>query len=454
MRRFEFREGKSSKFWEVSTEGDLYKTRHGRIGSDGREGQLRCDSEDGARRRAESTIASKLNTGYIEIRVDENGIVLAAEDEEPPTLDVSPVAVLERSLIADPSDLHAWSVYSDALQKRGDSRGELVALQIAQAQPGADTKALRRQEKQLIQGNAEAMFGKFVSRDGWRECFGWTLTMGHWDRIRLWVDADHSDTDIAEALAYALAHPSATFLRGLDLGLPSADGSADYRACVRALVERGPMPSLRRLCIGDFDFPAESEISWVQVGDISKLWSVLPQIEKLRLQGAGIHLGVPKSETLRELEVHTGGLPGPSGEAMGRARLPKLERLSLWYGTVDYGGSCTPAQVQGLLNNSGLGSLRHLGLQNADFADTFTALLAGTALLPRLETLDLSMGTMTDVGAEHLLADAGAFRHLECLNLEDNFLSPQMCTRLEAALPVGGLSQKNDGDDRYVSVGE
>ena len=39
MRRFEFRDGKSNKFWEIEVDGSAFVTRHGRIGTAGRETQ-------------------------------------------------------------------------------------------------------------------------------------------------------------------------------------------------------------------------------------------------------------------------------------------------------------------------------------------------------------------------------------------------------------------------------
>jgi predicted DNA-binding WGR domain protein len=37
MRRFEFKEGSSSKFWEVSVSGNTLTVRFGRIGTEGQE---------------------------------------------------------------------------------------------------------------------------------------------------------------------------------------------------------------------------------------------------------------------------------------------------------------------------------------------------------------------------------------------------------------------------------
>ena len=239
------------------------------------------------------------------------------------------------------------------------------------------------------------------------------------------------------------------------LGLTSAEGDADYDGCIRSLINHGPLPSLRSMVIGDFN-REESEISWVQVGNVGLLWPLLPNLERMTLKGAGIRLGTPKSNTLRSLIIHTGGLPEAAGASLGKAELPNLEHLEVWFGTSNYGGSCSAVEVGGILRNKSFAQVRSLALANADFADNLAAEVAAAELWPALERLDLSMGTMTDAGAERLLARAKDLARLAHIDLNKNFLSPQMCDRIRAALPNATVdSQKQaDGDWYYVSVGE
>ena len=381
---------------------------------------------------------------------------IEVDDGGPPTQEDSPLVAVERELIAKPEDYAAWQVYADMLASAGDPRGELITIGVALARGEGtpDEAQLRAREDELLQANASAWFGELASDDDWRECFGWTLQTGFWGRIRLWVDYDHSGTDLGKVLAYALAHPSAKFVRQIDLGMPSGDGQADYSACVRALVRHGPLPSLRRLTIGDFEFPDETEISWVHVGDVGPLWPALTGIESLHLRGGGIGLGTPKSATLRSLELWTGGLPAQAGASLGRAELPALEHLVVWFGTTYYGGSCDGGHVRAILDNPSLTRLRHLALANADFGDEVARAVAGTRLPASLRTLDLSMGTMTDAGAELLLAGADALRGLDRVDLSRNCLSEDMCVRLRAALRNVDVDEQKSEDERYVSVGE
>ena len=366
------------------------------------------------------------------------------------------IAALERKLIDDPDALDDWLVYADALAEAGDPRGELVSIGVSLARKQGTIEQLREREDALLQAHAEAWFGQLVDNDDWRECFGWTLQTGFWGRIRVWVDYDHRGTDIPKLLGYALAHPSAKFLRELDIGLTSGDGQDEYDSCIRALVKHGALPSLRRMTLGDFEYPDESEISWVHVGDVGKLWTQLTGLEQLKLQGAGISLGTPKSTRLRSLLLHTGGLPDVAAESLERAELPKLEHLEVWFGSDNYGCTCTAEHARGILSNRSFGQLRRLALANAFFADDIAIEVAQSKLPPKLEVLDLSMGTMTDAGAERLLARADELRRLTTLDLSSNYLSPTMCARLQSALPNVRVDEQKQTDDewRYVSVSE
>lgn len=366
------------------------------------------------------------------------------------------IVALERKLTDEPDAYDDWLVYADALAEAGDPRGELVSIGVNLAREQGDPEQLREREDMLLQTHADAWFGQLVDNDDWRECFGWTLQTGFWGRIRVWVDYDHRGTDVGELLAYALAHPSAKFLRELDVGLTSGDGQDEYSGCIRALVKHGALPSLRRMTLGDFEYPDESEISWVHVGDVGKLWRHLTGLEQLKLQGAGIGLGTPKSTSLRTLLLHTGGLPDAAAESLARAELPKLEHLEVWFGSDNYGCTCSGEHAREILANRSFAQLRRLALANAFFADDIAIAVAQSQLPPKLEALDLSMGVMTDAGAERLLSRVTDLRRLTTLDLSRNYLSPSMCARLQSALPNVRVDEQKqtDGEWRYVSVSE
>ncbi|MEV7028304.1 leucine-rich repeat domain-containing protein, partial [Kitasatospora sp. NPDC093558] len=102
-------------------------------------------------------------------------------------------------------------------------------------------------------------------------------------------------------------------------------------------------------------------------------------------------------------------------------------------------------------------ALRHLGLQNSEFQDDIAAAVAHAPVMARLETLNLSMGVLTDQGAGALL-EGQPLTHLRALDLHHHYLTGEMQERLREALPgvAVDLSGAGKPDDRwrYVAVAE
>lgn len=67
MRRFEYVEEGSAKFWEIETKGTVVSTRWGRLGSDGTTTLKDVGSETKAAAEAEKQIRSKVGKGYVEV---------------------------------------------------------------------------------------------------------------------------------------------------------------------------------------------------------------------------------------------------------------------------------------------------------------------------------------------------------------------------------------------------
>ena len=67
MRRFEYRDQKSNKFWEIEQDGCELITRWGRIGTTGQSARKEYPSEAKAAAEADKQIRSKTGKGYIEI---------------------------------------------------------------------------------------------------------------------------------------------------------------------------------------------------------------------------------------------------------------------------------------------------------------------------------------------------------------------------------------------------
>jgi DNA ligase-1 len=66
VRRFEFVEGGSAKFWEVWVDGTAMSVRFGRLGSEGQTRTKSFADASAAHREAERLIAEKIGKGYVE----------------------------------------------------------------------------------------------------------------------------------------------------------------------------------------------------------------------------------------------------------------------------------------------------------------------------------------------------------------------------------------------------
>lgn len=96
MRRFEFVEGSSSKFWSPELQGSTFIVTYGRIGTAGQRKEKAFPDEESAQREYEKKVAEKLREGYRE--VTEGGeaptpAAAAPKEKGPPPLPALPPRV-------------------------------------------------------------------------------------------------------------------------------------------------------------------------------------------------------------------------------------------------------------------------------------------------------------------------------------------------------------------------
>ncbi|MGW0804858.1 STM4015 family protein [Nonomuraea sp. NPDC002799] len=231
----------------------------------------------------------------------------------------------------------------------------------------------------------------------------------------------------------------------------------------RLTAEAARLPALRSLFFGAISSDY-AEISWIRQCDITPLMEAYPRLERLDVRGGnGLALRPVRHESLRMLRIETGGLDGAVTRAVAAADLPALEHLDLWLGVEEYGGTTTVADLGPILGGGRLPALRHLGLQNSEIQDDIAAAVAAAPVVAGLESLALSMGVLTDAGAEALLSGQ-PLTHLRRLDVHHHYLSDDMIRRLGAALPgvevdLSGKEEPDveDDDDEqwfYVAVSE
>lgn len=561
MPRFEFVQGTSSKFWEITRSDSNLTTRWGRIGTEGQSKTRTCSSPSAAKIEHDQLISSKVRKGYIEVpgateeararaaaaiaartaaakparrtpsersfrrfeweehgarcfheltlngssldqrwgtvREEEEahpeddprdptkdgehatarhpraadareifehmlqvfarrGYRLVAQDDDAPVEE--PVLrtrtcenpELEATCRASPGAPEPWAVYADWLMGEGDPRGELAALHCNGKENEAN-RFLKAHAGRLL-GDLEAHLGGGVRELRWRHGFpiGATLTNPYSD----------SAVKLDELTAAFLALPLARFIESLRFGLASYASDNDWASTLMAVTRAEQAPRVRELLFNDYTYE-ECEISWTPFGDFSKAWAKLPALEVLHIRsGAGGVLGELALPSLTTFIRESGGLNAREIESICAARWPKLVHLEVWFGGVAYGAEGDVEAIQSILEGEGLPRLTHLGLVNCEFVDDLIPALARSKVLPRLRTLDLSKGTMAGAAAAALIHDAGAFRHLESIDLDKNLLLDEELAQIRKALPKAVHGEQRDrGEDdeediRYAAVGE
>ncbi|NKY99946.1 STM4015 family protein [Nocardiopsis alborubida] len=258
-------------------------------------------------------------------------------------------------------------------------------------------------------------------------------------------------------LARFLSEVDGERVRALVIGEWSyaSDGGL-YQAADLLVEHADALPNLRSLFFGDITFD-ECELSWISQPDLAPLVAAFPRLEELTVKGAdgmegrlGLH--VPSHEALRSLTLQSGGLPGRVVREVASSGLPALEHLELWLGMEEYGGSTSPQDLAPVLSGEAFPRLKYLGVRNAEKWAEWVPVLAEAPVVRRLEVLDLSLGILTDQGAQELVDRAEAFSGLRKLDLHHHFMSEETVERVRAAFAGSGveldLDVGMDAEDR------
>jgi hypothetical protein len=253
---------------------------------------------------------------------------------------------------------------------------------------------------------------------------------------RVRVEYDEKET-WPERFATFLQDPAVNELTGLVVGMWSTEvmETAEAEAMVEALVAaRAKLPKLRTLFLGDI-ISEENEVSWIEQTDVSPLLAAYPELDYFGVRGGnGLHFGDIRHQHLRSLVVEAGGLAREVVLDVLRADLPALEHLELWFGSAQYGGNTTVEDLAPLLRNELFPHLRYLGLRDSEIVDEIAAVMAYAPIVERIETLDLSLGTLTDTGAQALL-QSPLISRLKKLDLHYHYCSDAMIQKL-SQLPI------------------
>lgn len=278
---------------------------------------------------------------------------------------------------------------------------------------------------------------------------------------RIRCEYDEKDT-LTDFLARLLDEPGASSIEALVFGLWTQDGEtfeASPQPTIELLVSsKERLPNLKALFIGDI-ISEENEISWIGQTDHSAVWGAFPKLDYFGVRGGNnLRLGRINHQTLSTLVVQAGGLPSIVVREALEANAP-LRHLELWLGDENYGANTSVSDFAPLLEGKLFPQLTTLGLCNCDYADDLAEALATAPIMDRIETLDLSKGTLTDRGARALIA-SGKLARLKKLDITHHYVSPEVVEDLKRAAPVvmADDAQKPDNWDNeehyYVAVSE
>ncbi len=219
---------------------------------------------------------------------------------------------------------------------------------------------------------------------------------------------------------------------------------------------RDHFPNLRKLFIGDMSFE-ECEISWIMQCDLTPLLKAFPQLKSFYIQGSnGLRLPNLKHEQLEELVIICGGLPREVLHDIRNAQLPELRKLELYLGVSDYGFDGSLEDIIPFMQPGLFPKLNYLGLKDSEIQDEIAIAISDAPILDQLHTLDLSLGTLSDKGAEALLLSERVKR-LSFLNLRHHYMSDEMMRRWkETGINVDLSDQQEEYEDgwRFAAVTE
>jgi len=395
-----YMDAKSSKYWNIEQTGGAYTVRYGRIGTEGQSLTKSFPSEEAATKDAQSLIKEKLGKGYVDAAV--SGASAGSADTAP------------------------------------DGQIPLVAF-----------SSINRREE--IGQNIGTFIGKrVVDYDPEKPVKTDTVY-----RFR----SDWENNEVIPNLEQYLTTNEALTTTALVFGAWHGDDPEQTAAnVVDALVKgKDRLPQLAALYIGDIT-SEENEMSWIKQCDLSPLFPAFPKLQLLRARGGdGLQLMVPQHGNLRALALETGGMDVGIIRSICTSNFPNLEYLELWLGTDEYGASYTVADLQPILSGNLFPKLKYLGFRNCQLADELAGVLVNSPLLQRIETLDLSLGVLTDEGARALLL-LPLNTTLKKLNLHYNYVSADMVGQLKS-LPLTVDASKpsdmtKDDEWRFVAVGE
>lgn len=435
----------AGRFWTITRAGSVLTIVSGKLGNRGRTQVKHHPTEAAAIAAHDRLVLEKQRAGY---RIAGREPAAAAPPPEVPA-DDDRGAALEAAIVADPDDAQAFAVYGDWLQKHGDPRGELIALQHAGPKAAAAAgKHLAKHAARLL-GPLAALMPDLRVLDAppliWRH--------GYLRRAEL---ASAKGRPLDATLGELLAHPSARFL--VELALRAY--ARDEALAILEQLRRAAPPTLREL-----DLFARANLDRID----GEVWRGLPHLERLTIAARAYDLAAIELPALRRARFLATSLSSATVRAVASAPWPVLERLELRFCSATGAAEADFHDLKPLLERTDLPALTHLKLRGCAFAGTVARTLARAPLAHQLQVLDLSAGDFSPQDLAVLAQHAASFPNLRELWLPYDHVTPKVAQLLapvakrvipDSKGPVDTLDYDlageplRWGEDRYGGVRE
>jgi uncharacterized protein (TIGR02996 family) len=450
MRKFEYTDARSHKFWNIDLQGDRFTVTFGRIGTAGQTQLKTFADAEKASQAHDKLIQEKMSKGYVEMAP---ALPAATNTRE----------ALERALIEDRDEIAALHAYADYLAEQNDpalaARGEFIAVQLAledEKRSAEERKQLQQREAELLKAHEREWLGSLApylldgeGLDEWQRSLEQyrnqhRFRRGWFDALRIY----RLSAPLARAIGTA---PRLEMLSSLTVI------EQDYDEPGIEELARVPLPSnLRSFQLGPVDdschMDGELAIQFVRK---------FPRLEELRLCAHRVpvrvlfEMNLPTLRTLYIYHIHEYPL-----EVLAANRsLSNLEELALWPHGLEPGDDAayiTFEGVRALVHSPHLPKLAHLQIRLSDLGDRGCEEIVRSGILKRLRSLDLRGGCVTDAGARTLAA-CPDLKRLERVEIGNNWLSPAGVAVLQkVGIHVEAKDQfENDGEDReYLAYGD
>ncbi len=424
MARYEL----AGRHWSIALGGDgtSLTTTSGQRDRPGRSTTRHYATPAAASARRDALVLEKLRAGY----------QLVAP---PAALPDAEAAALEARITEDADDDAAYAVYADWLQRRGDPRGELIALQLAReaelARGGGARSKLATAIGALVERQASVLLGGLAAlvpdvRALAAEPLVWRRGFVH----RVVLDS-RPDRDLGAIVAQILAHPSGRLVR--ELAIRSDDLDEAHRV-VDALCEHAP-PALAEL-----DLRVRGQLL-----DLGALWPAVGGLRRLTVTARGFDLGalrLPRAERARFLSAR---LSSDNLRSIAAAPWRALQRLEMRFAGRAEPNSATLAELQRLLERADLPALTHLRLRGCEHAGEALTTLARAPLARQLVVIDVAHGLVEAFDLRALAHHTASFPALRELWLPSHVV-PE-AKRLLDGIATHVLSDARTGLDTFVT---